>query len=106
MFEKIGATKIAECVVAGMFPIPRHLCVSNVSWSLLPYEADLIALTQSGYMIEVEIKISLSDLKREDGKAKWRSRAFGSLNPAPAPTSFTLAREPRTADWPKVSDER
>jgi hypothetical protein len=76
---KIGATKIAELVVASMFPIPRHMCVANVAWSLLPYEADLIAVTQAGYMIEVEIKISLSDLKREDAKAKWRSRSFGEL---------------------------
>jgi hypothetical protein len=77
--EKIGATKIAEAVVAGMFPIPRHLCVPNVSWSLLPYEADLLAMTSSGYLIEVEIKISLSDLKRDTVKTKWNCRAFDQL---------------------------
>jgi hypothetical protein len=70
--SKIGSTRIAECVVASVFPIPRHLCVANVAWSLLPYEADLLAMTGSGYLIEVEIKISLSDLKRDAGKAKWR----------------------------------
>jgi hypothetical protein len=74
--EKIGATKIAEAVVTDLFPIPRHVCVQNVSWSLLSYEADLLCMTDSRYLIEVEIKISLSDLKRDAGKAKWRSRCF------------------------------
>jgi len=77
--EKIGATKIAEAVVRSVFPIPRHLCVPNVSWSLLPYEADLICVTQSGYMIEVETKISMADLKRDADKAKWRYRQFHEL---------------------------
>lgn len=76
---KIGATKVAEAVVADVFPIPRNLCVSNVSWSLLPYEADLLAMTGSGYLVEVEIKVSLADLKRDAAKAKWNSRAFGEL---------------------------
>lgn len=74
--EKIGATRVAEAVVATMFPIPRNLCVANVSWSLLPYEADLLVLTQSGYLIEVEVKVSLADLKRDADKAKWRYPAF------------------------------
>lgn len=72
METKIGATKIAETVVASLFPIPRHICVQNVSWSMLPYEADLLVMTPSGYLIEVETKISLSDLKRDAGKNKWR----------------------------------
>lgn len=76
---KIGATAIAEEVVARIFPIPRHICVSNVSWSMLPYEADLIAVTNSGYMIEVEIKVSLADLKRDAAKSKWRYPAFDNL---------------------------
>lgn len=76
MGDKIGATKVAEAVVANLFPIPRHLCVANVSWSLLSYEADLLCMTQSGYLIEVEVKISLADLKRDAGKRKWESRDF------------------------------
>lgn len=79
MGDKIGATKVAEAVVCGIFPIPRHICVANVSWSLLPYEADLLALTASGYMVEVEVKVSLSDLKRDAAKRKWESRAFREL---------------------------
>lgn len=45
---------------------PRtHVIVPNLSWGLLPWEADLAVLHGSGYMDEVEIKISLSDLRRE-----------------------------------------
>lgn len=72
----IRATTITEAVVAGVFPIPRHLCVANVAWSMLSYEADLIAVTDRGYVIEVEVKVSLTDLKRDAAKAKWRSRDF------------------------------
>lgn len=76
---KIGATKVAETVVGQVFPIPRHLCVANVAWSLLPYEADLLVMTQSGYMVEVEIKVSLADLKRDASKHKWSTQAFTTM---------------------------
>lgn len=79
MADKIGATKVADAVVRTVFPIPRNLCVANVSWSLLPYEADLLVMTGSGYLIEVEVKISLSDLKRDASKSKWHSDAFNNL---------------------------
>ena len=99
MSDKIGATKIAEAVVRTVFPIPRHLCVPNVSWSLLPYEADLICVTQSGYMIEVETKISMADLKRDRDKAKWRYRQFTELV-----SRFYYAVPSKLADHPNFMD--
>lgn len=45
---------------------PRtHVIVPNLSWGLLPWEADLAVLHGSGFMDEVEIKISIADLRRE-----------------------------------------
>lgn len=45
---------------------PRtHVIVPNLSWGLLAWEADIAVLHGSGYMDEVEIKISLADLRRE-----------------------------------------
>ena len=45
---------------------PRtNLIVPNVSWGFLKYECDLLIISKLGYLIEVEIKVSLSDLKRD-----------------------------------------
>jgi hypothetical protein len=51
----------------------RMLCVANVSFGFgLDHEADLIAVTGSGYAYEVEIKISSYDLRKDAEKGKWR----------------------------------
>lgn len=47
--------------------------VPNVSWSMLPWEADLLVLSRAGYLTEVEIKISLSDWKADFTKNKHRA---------------------------------
>lgn len=55
----------------GLFPYRRYLCVENVSWGLLPWEADLVCMAEgSGYLTEVEIKISHADLKNDFAKDK------------------------------------
>ena len=61
------ATEI-ERQVAFWFGIRTHIIVPNVSWSMLPYEADMVILHQSRYADEVEIKISRSDLLRDKNK--------------------------------------
>lgn len=43
----------------------QHVLVPNVSWGLLAWEADLVVMFKSGWMEEVEIKISRGDFKRE-----------------------------------------
>lgn len=68
----MDAKRIAGLLSLSRFHFRRYLLVSNVSWGLLPWEADLIAMTSSGYLHEVEIKISIADLKRDPKKAKWR----------------------------------
>jgi hypothetical protein len=45
--------------------------VPNVSWAMLPWEADLLVLSPSGYLTEVEIKVSLSDWKADFSKKKF-----------------------------------
>ena len=45
---------------------PRtHLIVPNVSWGFTSHECDLLIMSKSGYLIEVEIKVSLPDLKKD-----------------------------------------
>ena len=41
------------------------IIIPNLSWGMLNYEADLIIISKSHYMTEVEIKRSLSDLKAD-----------------------------------------
>lgn len=57
-----------ETTVARMWSIRSHIIVPNVSWGLDIHECDLLIVTKSNYAIEVEIKISKSDLKKDTGK--------------------------------------
>lgn len=42
----------------------------NISWSMLYWEADLLTVTQSGYLNEFEIKVSKSDFMNDFKKKK------------------------------------
>lgn len=48
-----------------LFNQRNDIIVPNVSWGLLPYEADLLAIKPSGRVTEIEIKRSLADLKAD-----------------------------------------
>lgn len=43
----------------------QDVMIPNLSWGLLNHEADFVVVTKSGYLTEVEIKRSLSDLKAD-----------------------------------------
>ena len=60
--------KEIELRLAKWFGLRNHIVVPNVSWGILPYEADLLILTPSSYAWEVEIKVSRSDLLRDKKK--------------------------------------
>ena len=62
---KIHAGHI-ECAVVDLFNYRVHICVPNVSWGFLRFhEADLLIIDKDNRLSEVEIKISLSDLKAD-----------------------------------------
>ena len=61
-------SKEIELAVARWFGIRKYVIVPNVSWGFLPYEADLLLLTRSGCIWEVEIKVSHSDLLKDKKK--------------------------------------
>jgi hypothetical protein len=55
-----------EIAVAEHFNSRQNLIVPNVHWGwMLQYEADMVILRQSGYAVEVEIKVSAADIKRD-----------------------------------------
>lgn len=61
--------------VIRMFPIRQHLCVPNVSWGMFSFEVDLVVVTKTGYMYEIEAKSSVADLRRDNKKRRhiWKS---------------------------------
>jgi hypothetical protein len=59
-----------ECAIARYFDIQKNIIVCNVSYGFLPYEADMLILSKSGYLTEVEIKRSYSDFCADFKKDK------------------------------------
>lgn len=59
-----------ELLVQAWFRGNARMIVPNVSWGLrgLGHEADMLILKRSGWMEEVEIKVSRSDLKADANK--------------------------------------
>lgn len=69
---KWNADTVALAVANGIFHWRKFIVVPNVSWGLLPHEADLIAMTDAGYLSEVEIKVSKADFLADREKYKHR----------------------------------
>lgn len=53
-----------ELAMADYFNQARFV-VPNVFWGMFDHELDLLVVTRAGYAYEVEIKVSLGDLKRD-----------------------------------------
>jgi hypothetical protein len=69
------AADITNAVVCHGTPFSRRqwTVVPNVSWGWgLDYEADLIAISRTMRVNEIEVKISLQDLKNDVHKEKWK----------------------------------
>ena len=65
--DKITTSEI-ETRVAGFFGYRQCIIVPNISWGINLHECDLLVIRKSGYGIEVEIKVSKSDLKADAKK--------------------------------------
>lgn len=59
-----------ECALADFFDIRKNIIVCNVSWGFLEHEADILVLSKTGYLTEIEIKRSLQDFKADFKKKK------------------------------------
>lgn len=66
-----------EIAVASLLNYRIYTIVPNVSWGLsLRHECDMLALDTKGRFTEIEIKISLSDLKADFKKGHNHSSKF------------------------------
>ncbi len=69
--------KQIEYAIVQYFDWRKNIIVPNIAWGLGLHECDVLIMSSAGYLTEVEIKISLSDLKADfnkghahDGKGK------------------------------------
>lgn len=62
---KNPSTLEMEIKIAEYFGSRQNLIIPNVSWGFNIHECDLLIMTPAGYLYEVEIKISLADLKKD-----------------------------------------
>jgi hypothetical protein len=54
-----------EIAIAVLFGYVQNTIVPNVSWGAGLHECDMLIIRKSGHAIEVEIKVSKSDLKKD-----------------------------------------
>lgn len=66
------------CKRNSVFNFRKYNVVANLSFGFLDYEADLFAMNNNGYCTEIEIKISVADLKNDLDKDKFKNRLFHS----------------------------
>lgn len=70
---------IGRALATQTFQKKYLVVVPNCNWT--GYEADLLAVTDNLRLIDVEIKISRSDLKADAAKDKWVKRTFAGYAP-------------------------
>jgi len=61
-------TQKMELLVARLFRPRQNLIIPNVHWGFSIHECDLLVVSSSGFLTEVEIKISKSDLAKDSEK--------------------------------------
>lgn len=70
-----------ELAVAKYIGIRQHLIVPNVSWGMgFAHECDLLSISSTGYATEIEIKISKTDILRDQKKRKWTWGAYSKYS--------------------------
>lgn len=63
----INANYIAHTIALNLFPYNKYLIVPNTSM-FVGWEADLLVVSEANWMDEIEIKISISDLRKDKVK--------------------------------------
>lgn len=54
-----------EIAIANKWGVRQSIIVPNISWGFDIHECDLLIVSNRGYLTEIEIKISKSDLKKD-----------------------------------------
>lgn len=78
--EKWTSRDITRALVRDGSPFhyrQNYVCVPNVSFGFLSWEADLLVCSKAGFLSEVEIKVSATDWKNDRLKDKWKPARMG-----------------------------
>ena len=62
--KKVSAKEM-EIAIADWYGTRVNVIVPNVTWGLFNHECDLVVMTGSGYVTEIEIKVDKYDLKND-----------------------------------------
>ena len=78
MTENDVAKEIASSTTClGMRYRDNVFVLQNVSWGFFHWgECDYLVCRRNGKLIDVEIKTTISDLRKDFGKAKWNGKAY------------------------------
>jgi hypothetical protein len=68
-----------EIALMKYFGVRQNLIVPNISWGLYIHECDLLVVKKSGYAIEVEIKVSVQDFKKDFKKGHQHNDKFNRI---------------------------
>ena len=98
---KWNADAVAFAVATDIFHWRKYVVVPNVSWGLLPHEADMIAMTDAGYLSEVEIKVSKADFLAD--REKYKHKLAESRGPHELIKEFYYAMP--TTVWEKCKPD-
>ena len=72
--------EIMIALISGRFSITKWLVIPNLSWGFgLNHECDLFVVSQSGYASEIEIKVSVQDVKRDLLKPHQHNSRSGKI---------------------------
>jgi len=83
---QIDEKRIQHAIFIEFLSRGHKVIIPNISWSYLPWEADMISVTKANYLHEFEIKISKPDFERDFDKFKhrlFRSPNLGSRTKIP-----------------------
>lgn len=69
--EKLKSRDVEYALSRTHYDFRRWLMVPNVSWGLMPWECDVLAMSKGGYLHEIEIKVCPYDLKADAKKMKF-----------------------------------
>lgn len=97
------AIRIIRQLAVRHFHCYKTICVPNVTDGPCGWEADLLVLRPSGWAVEVEVKTTLSDLKRDFKTKAHKHKIIERGIPEP---NWNQHHWQRTLDWGKCKPHK
>ena len=69
-----------EVAIAELFDVRKHIIVPNISWGAAIHEMDMALINKTGFLKEIEIKISKSDYMKDFEKSHHHVDRFHRIS--------------------------